>query len=172
MIRWARPVSFVNARVVLPDGMASQLRFSSTILAIDTPPRTGDVVMDLEGAFVLPGLINAHDHLELNHYGRLKQRDRYDNATSWIDDMRPALHYDARIRQNTAYLLRDRLFIGGLKNLLAGVTTVAHHNPIYRELRGRFPVRVMNEFGWAHSFQLEDQPVGAHGEVGGRVCQR
>jgi hypothetical protein len=86
--------------------------------------------------------------------------------------MRPALRYDPQIRQNSAYALRDRLFIGGLKNLLAGVTTVAHHNPIYRELRGRFPVRVVNEFGWAHSFQLEDQPVGAHGEVGGRIRQR
>ena len=49
------------------------------------------MVVDLGGAFVLPGLINAHDHLELNHYGLLKRRDRYDNATAWIDDLRPAL---------------------------------------------------------------------------------
>ena len=115
------------------------------------------------------GLINAHDHLELNHYGRLKRRDRYENATDWIDDLRPALQDDARIRENRAYPLRDRLFIGGLKNLLAGVTTVAHHNPIYRELNGRFPVRVVKAFGWAHSFALEGRPVGADGEPGGRV---
>ena len=63
-------------------------------------------------------------------------------------------------------------FIGGLKNLLSGVTTVAHHNPLYREI-GRFcPVRVVREFGWAHSFLLEDQPVGARGEPGGLVVDR
>lgn len=168
----SRPVAFVNGRIVAPAGVASSLRFSHQVLGIDEPPHAGDHVMDLEGAFVLPGLINAHDHLELNHYGRLKQRERYDNAAGWIDDMRPALRHDAQIRQNSAYPLRDRLFIGGLKNVLAGVTTVAHHNPIYRELHRPFPVRVVNEFGWAHSFQLEDQPVGARGEVGGRVGQR
>jgi hypothetical protein len=115
---------------------------------------------------VLPGLINAHDHLELNHYGRLKCRDRYENATAWIDDLRPALQDDPRIRESRAYPLRDRLFIGGLKNLLAGVTTVAHHNPIYRELNGQFPVRVVKAFGWAHSFALEGRAVGAGGELG------
>ncbi len=34
-----------------------------------------------------------------------------------------------RFARNQAYPLAARLFIGGLKNLLAGVTTVAHHNP-------------------------------------------
>jgi amidohydrolase family protein len=166
------PIAFVNGRIVATGGIASSLRFSQRVLGIDEAPHPGDHVMDLEGAFVLPGLINAHDHLELNHYGRLKQRERYDNAAAWIDDMRPVLRRDAGIRQNSGYPLRERLFIGGLKNVLAGVTTVAHHNPIYSELRGRFPVRLVREFGWAHSFQLEDQPVGARGEVGGRVRQR
>jgi hypothetical protein len=81
------------------------------------------------------------------------------------------LREDAAIRRNSAYPLADRLFIGGLKNLLAGVTTVAHHNPIYRDLRGRFPVRVVKAFGWAHSLALEGMPVGAGGEPGPSVCR-
>jgi imidazolonepropionase-like amidohydrolase len=162
-------VSLVNGRIATADGTASSIRFAERVMALDEPPREDDHVVDLDGAFVLPGLINAHDHLELNHYGRLKRRDRYDNATDWIDDLRPALVDDPGIRQNRAYPLRDRLFIGGLKNVLAGVTTVAHHNPIYRELKNRFPVRVVKAFRWAHSFGLEGRPVGAHGEIGGRV---
>jgi cytosine/adenosine deaminase-related metal-dependent hydrolase len=166
---WTRPVSLVNARVAAADGLASSLRFGSRVLAIDARPRRGDVVIDLDGAFVLPGLINAHDHLELNHYGPLKYRDRYDNASAWIDDMRPRLQTDASIRVNRAHPLASRLFIGGLKNLVAGVTTVAHHNPRYREIRRSVPVRVLARYGWAHSLQLERQPVGARGEPGGDV---
>ncbi len=168
----SRPVAFVNARVAADGGTASTLRFSSRILAIDAPPRRGDLVVDLDGAVVLPGLINAHDHLELNHYGPLKSRDRYENATAWIDDMRPRIQADAAIRANRAHALSSRLFIGGLKNLLAGVTTVAHHNPRYRELARSVPVRVVRRYGWAHSFLLERQPVGARGERGGEVGAR
>jgi hypothetical protein len=64
------------------------------------------------------------------------------------------------------------LFVGALKNLLAGVTTVAHHNPLYREIGRGFPVRVLRRYGWAHSFTLERQPVGARGEPGGNVRER
>jgi cytosine/adenosine deaminase-related metal-dependent hydrolase len=169
---WKSPVSFVNARVVAESGMADSLRIGSRVLAIGEPPRRRDVVVDLDGAFVLPGLINAHDHLELNHYGRLKGRDRYDNASAWIDDMRPRLQADPSIRANRAYPLASRLFIGGLKNLLAGVTTVAHHNPRYPEIRRSVPVRVLREYGWAHSFRLERHPVGPRGEPGGDVRER
>jgi cytosine/adenosine deaminase-related metal-dependent hydrolase len=169
MFRRSRAVSFINGRVSTVHGTASSIRFAERVLALDEPPQSGDHVVDLDGAFVLPGLINAHEHLELNHYGRLKVRDRYENATGWIDDLRPALHTDEGIRRNRAFPLRDRLFIGGLKNLLAGVTTVAHHNPIYRELKRHFPVRVVTKFRWAHSFALEGKPVGAGGEPGGKV---
>lgn len=162
----------VNARVVLPDGAASSIRIGARVLDIDAKPAANDLVVDLGGAFVLPGLVNAHDHLELNHYGRLKRRDRYDNASEWIEDLRPALQGEPAIRENTAHPLGARLFIGGLKNLLAGTTTVAHHNPFYREFGRRFPVRVLKRYGWAHSLSLERQAVGARGEPGGDVRGR
>jgi cytosine/adenosine deaminase-related metal-dependent hydrolase len=163
---WGRTVSLVNGSGV------SSLRFGARILAIDEPPHRGDTVVDLDGAFVLPGLINAHDHLELNHYGRLKFRDRYDNAAQWIADMRPRLAADAAIQVGRRHPLTERLFIGALKNLLAGVTTVAHHNPRYTELRRTMPIRIVRRYGWAHSFALEREPAGARGEPGGEVAQR
>jgi cytosine/adenosine deaminase-related metal-dependent hydrolase len=167
-----RPVTLVNARIVAPGAAASSLRFTTRVLSIGDGPRRGDVVVDLEGAFVLPGLVNAHDHLELNHYGPLKFRDRYQNATEWINDMTPRLRADPTIRANQAHPLSSRLFIGGLKNLIAGVTTVAHHNPAYRELARSVPIRVVRRYGWAHSFLLERRPVGAGGERGGDVKGR
>jgi cytosine/adenosine deaminase-related metal-dependent hydrolase len=169
---FANAVSFVNARVSADGCLADSVRFTSRILSIGERPRHGDTVIDLQGGVVLPGLVNAHDHLELNHYGRLKDRERYESATQWIDDMRPRLSADAAIRDGRAHPLIERLFIGGLKNLLSGVTTVAHHNPFYPELRRTMPIRVVRRYGWAHSFLLERQPAGARGEPGGDVARR
>jgi len=167
-----RAVSIVNGRVMTQQGMASSVRFTRRILGVGEPPRPRDIVVDAQGAFVLPGLINAHDHLELNHYGRLKSRERYGNAAEWIDDMRPRLSTDPVIVEGKSHSLIDRLFIGALKNLLAGVTLVAHHNPFYRDFRCGLPIRVLRRYGWAHSFALEDLPAGAYGELGGNVAER
>jgi len=172
MIGWRRPIVFVNARVVAESGCADSIRFGSRILAIGEPPRRGDIVVDLQGAMVLPGLVNAHDHLELNHYGRIKGRERYANVSGWIDDMRAQLANYPRLRSGRAHPLSARLFVGVLKNLLAGVTTVAHHNPFYKELQRGLPIRVVRRYGWAHSFLLERQPAGARGELGGDVARR
>jgi cytosine/adenosine deaminase-related metal-dependent hydrolase len=172
---WANAVSFVNARVLTPAPEAlpaDSIRVSSRILSIGERPKPHDTVVDLRGAIVLPGLVNAHDHLELNHYGRLKSRDRYENASEWIDDMRPRLASDPAIRGGRSHPLIERLFIGGLKNLLSGVTMVAHHNPFYPEMRRTMPVRVVRRYGWAHSFLLERQPAGARGEPGGDIARR
>lgn len=165
-------MSFVNGRVVADVAESESLRVSTRVLAIGERPRRGDAIVDLDGAFVLPGLINAHDHLELNHYGRLRGRERYENASQWIDDVRPRLSGDAAIRSARAHPLVDRLFIGALKNLLSGVTFVVHHNPFYRELRRAMPVRILRRYGWAHSFALERRPAGARGEPGGEVAAR
>jgi cytosine/adenosine deaminase-related metal-dependent hydrolase len=164
-----RPVALINGTVAAAEGWATSLRFGDRVLGLDDPPRPGDVVVDLAGAWVLPGLVNAHDHLELNHYGRLLGGAPFANAREWIDHLRPQLRDNAAIRANQRFALRDRLFVGALKNLLAGVTFVAHHNPSYGELR-RLPVRVLDRFGWAHSYGLQGHPVGAHGEPGPDVA--
>ncbi len=127
-------------------------------------PANGALAVDLDGYTLFPGLINAHDHLELNHYPRSKFRDRYDNAHQWGEDMNARLDTEP-YQSLRAYPLWDKLFIGGLKNLLCGATTVVHHNPPHKELwRKDFPVRVLRNYGWAHSlhFSTDEEVVRSY----------
>ena len=145
----------LNAR--LGDAAPGTLHFAGGhISALGGAPRRGERVIDLRGDRVLPGLINAHDHLQLNALPRLKSRPLHANAGEWIDDMRPRLAADPLLRANAAVPRALRLLIGGLKNLLTGVTTVAHHDAPYPELLDpEFPVRVLEGAGWSHSLALD-----------------
>lgn len=169
---WRRPVTLTNARVVASEGESGSIRFARRVLGIGEPTRRGDHVVDVNGAWVLPGLINAHDHLELNHYGPQHAAAPYQNVSQWVDDMRSRLHEDPAIAAGRARPLSARVWAGGFKNLLAGVTLVAHHNPLYPQTHRISPVRVLDRFGWAHSFGMEREPVGARGEPGGDVVER
>lgn len=153
--------TFVNARVLGSHGIiASSLRMArGHVAALDVAPHAGDVVIDLHGAVVAPGLINAHDHLELNNFGRLKWHDRYTNVRGWIDDFRPRFDTDPVLSIPRAVPLPDRLLIGALKNLLSGVTTVCHHNPLHRPLRRGYPVRVVTRYRYSHSLLLDGDSV-------------
>ena len=79
------------------------------------PSRWGYVV-DLNGAWVLPGLINAHDHLELNHYGRHHAGAPYRNIQQWVDDMRIRLREDPVIVNGRAQSLAARVWLGGFES--------------------------------------------------------
>jgi cytosine/adenosine deaminase-related metal-dependent hydrolase len=47
-----------------------------------------------------------------------------------------------------------------LKNLLSGVTTVSHHNPLHPSLRRNYPLRVVKQYGFCHSlFRGDDAPA-------------
>ncbi len=156
-------VSFVNASVVRADGtLASSVRVArGRIAGLGGAPRHDDLAIDCEGAAILPGLINAHEHLELNSFGRLKWRERYENVAEWIADFQPRFSSDPALALNRPETLTDRLFVGALKNLLCGVTTVCHHNPLHPPLRNGFPVRVVRRFGWSHSLLVDGDRVGA-----------
>ena len=105
--------------------------------------------LDLTGHLLLPGLINAHDHLEFNLFPQLGNGP-YRNATDWADDI---YHPDSSpIRDHLSVPKPVRLWWGALKNLLSGVTTVCHHNAYDPDVFGPdFPVRVVRRFSWAHS---------------------
>ncbi|HEY1241535.1 MAG TPA: amidohydrolase family protein [Bryobacteraceae bacterium] len=108
--------------------------------------------LDLSGYLLLPGMINAHDHLEFNLFPRIG-RGPYPNAAAWARD----IYHPRRdpIRQHLRVPKAVRLFWGGLKNLLSGVTTVAHHNPYDAAVFDHgFPVRVVKNFGWSHSLDF------------------
>ncbi len=115
-------------------------------------PRSEALVLDLRGCLILPGLINAHDHLEFNLFPRLG-RGPYPNAGAWARD----IHHPERspIREHLRVPLGARLHWGGIKNLLSGVTTVCHHNPYDSRVFSRsFAVRVPRRLGWAHSLEF------------------
>jgi len=113
---------------------------------------TSDV--DLTDLTLRPALINAHDHLELNHFPRTKFRDRYANAHEWGEDVSRRLD-DEPYRALRGLPLTDRLFSGALKNLLCGALIVVQHNPPHRALFQRdFPVRVVRRYRWAHSLHF------------------
>ena len=154
------PITFVNAQVVAGGKLARTLRVRrGRIDGIDVAPDAGDEIVDLEDSFVFPGLINAHDHLELNSQPRLKWREKYSNASEWIADFQPRFNSDPALAVTRAETLDDRVWIGGLKNVLAGVTTVCHHNPLHRPLKKRFPVRVVERFGYSHSLYIDGDAV-------------
>lgn len=115
--------------------------------------------VDLGGARLLPGLINAHDHLHLNGaLPRLKFRGGYLNASEWIADITPRLSTDAGLLAHRAQPRAQRLLAGGLKNLLSGVTTVLHHDPRGAVLdEPGFPVDVPEPGGWSHSLALDGE---------------
>ncbi len=126
--------------------------------SVRSEPDTRPGTIDLSGFFVLPGLVNAHDHLEFALFPRLG-RGGYRNFLEWADDIHqpdsPPVRAHRSIRKST------RLSCGAIRNLLCGVTTVCHHNPYVSEVFDRdFPVRVVRDFGWAHSLQMEPNVAG------------
>lgn len=98
-----------------------------------------DVVINCPGFDVRPGLINAHDHLHRNHYGRLGAGP-YPNAYCWAEDIQ--LRFSRRIGHARRLPRRTALLSGAWKNLFAGVTTVVHHDPWEPDFDEDFPIRV------------------------------
>lgn len=150
-----QPLHIANAHIYngsAEDSYDQRDLYTTDVVVAERPANA--LTVDLSAYTIFPGLINAHDHLELNHYPRTKYCDRYDNASQWSADMNAHLN-ESPFKELRAYPLEDRCFIGGLKNLLCGATTVVHHNPPHKCLfRKDFPVRVLKKYGWAHSLYL------------------
>src|SRR5580704_5847203 len=89
---------------------------------------------------VRPGLINAHDHLHRNHYGRLGAPP-YANAHAWARDTQR--RHAAEIARGRLLPRRCALLAGAWKNLLAGVTHVVHHDSCELDFNKEFPNKVV-----------------------------
>lgn len=109
--------------------------------------------IDLDGFLLMPGLINAHDHLEFALFPRLGNR-KYKNFKEWADEIyQPE---SSPLREHRAVPKAVRLWWGGIRNLLCGVTTICHHNPYDADVfEKQFPVRILREFSWAHSLTMD-----------------
>jgi cytosine/adenosine deaminase-related metal-dependent hydrolase len=112
---------------------------------------------DLSGYLLLPGLINAHDHLEFNLFPRLG-KGPWRNAREWAAEIHQP---DASpVKEHRAVPRPVRLAWGAIRNLLSGVTTVAHHNPFEPLFSSRhYPVRVVRKIAWAHSLEFSPDIV-------------
>lgn len=148
-------VTFVNADIC-GSTAASLCIACSRIVALGGGAGTGDLVVDLHGDRLLPGLINAHDHLHLNTLPPLESTGHWRHAREWVAQVNLRRRTDPAFESRVAVALDGRLLIGGLKNLLSGVTTVAHHDPLYPFLVGeRFPTSVLTHYGWSHSLYID-----------------
>ena len=150
---------FNNVTVLNATGPAGHsLRVvGSRVSSIGEPPHKKDRIIDGQGGLLIPGLINAHDHLELNTFKRLKYKDSYTHSLDWIEDIEARFESDPDLVEPRRQPLADRLLVGMAKNILSGVTTVCHHNPLHRSLRGAYPVGVVREYNYCHSlFRGED----------------
>ena len=142
------------------DGVPAEIRIrDGYIRAITTRERqesslvTGEV--DLRDYLLLPGLINAHDHLEFALFPRIGRRG-YRNFREWAKDIHRSRA--GEITRQRQIPKQVRLWWGGIRNVLCGVTTVCHHNPFEPLVFSEdFIVRVLKNYGWAHSLPFDPE---------------
>jgi Cytosine deaminase and related metal-dependent hydrolases len=114
-----------------------------------------DVTIRIPRGQLRPGLINAHDHLHRNHYGRLGVPP-YANAYEWGRDIHK--RDAACIARGRAMPRREALLHGAWKNLRSGVTTVVHHDPAEPDFASDFPIRVAS-LPTAHSLGVATETL-------------
>jgi cytosine/adenosine deaminase-related metal-dependent hydrolase len=142
-----------NATVAVEDGR------------IVAPEGHFEIVIRAPAGEVRPGLINAHDHLHRNHYGRLGIPP-YRNAYEWAKDIHTR-HADA-VTRGRALPRRDALLVGVWKNLLAGVTHVVHHDTWESDFDEDFPINVVrvasaDSLGMTNTFEApKNAPFALH----------
>lgn len=84
----------------------------------------GELVIEMGNALVFPGLINSHDHLDLNLFAPLGAPP-YRDYLAWAEHIQD--HFQETIAAVTRVPKSLRRQWGLLKNLVNGVTTVVDH---------------------------------------------
>ncbi|EIL97297.1 amidohydrolase family protein [Rhodanobacter thiooxydans] len=107
--------------------------------------------IDLRDHLIFPGLVNAHEHLHVNAVPPLRSGAPFPNSYAWIAAFQ-AHFADPAVAAALRVPKARRLRHGALKNLLAGVTCVAHHDPWHAALDALdFPVALLRDYGWSYA---------------------
>ncbi|KAB7769406.1 amidohydrolase family protein [Xanthomonas maliensis] len=139
-----------GARTIAPAG-TSVAPLSIRAGCVGGTPGTGTQHIDLRGHVLAPGLINAHEHLQINAVSPLPQSAAFPNSYAWIEAFQSHFRQPA-VAAALAQPKSLRLQQGALKNVLAGVTCVAQHDPWHAALEApEFPVALLRDFGWAYA---------------------
>ena len=143
------PYASANAQLKLSRGAVTSIGSSPLEQSSEADANS----LDLSGYLLLPGLINSHDHLEFGLFPKLG-RGGYSNAAEWAEDIQG--REAAVIAQYRSIPKAVRCWWGAIRNLLCGVTTACHHNPLFAALcLPDFPVRVLRDYDWAHSLSFD-----------------
>lgn len=143
-------ISLSRAISMTPGG-ASREPLSIRAGRIGASAVAGAYRVDLRDHLIFPGLINAHEHLQVNCVPPFRKGAPFPNSYAWIAAFQK--HFEnpaviAALHVSKALRLKH----GGLKNLLAGTTCVAHHDPWHPTLdEGDFPVTLLRDFGWSYT---------------------
>ena len=115
-----------NARLWREEGLQDIIADNGSILAVQqagvfSKPLKDAVSADLDGALVVPGFINSHDHLDFNNYPSLAHGN-YPDYRAWGADIH---HRYAPVISAVKQIPQElRVRWGLYKNLLNGFTTV------------------------------------------------
>ena len=108
---------------------------------LSAPAGEAALTLDLGDATLMPGLVNAHDHLHRNHLPRIGEPP-YTSAAVWGADLHARFADDLARRHMLPK--RDALLFGAFKNILGGVTSVVHHDRWEPDFDTGFPINVVN----------------------------
>jgi len=111
--------------------------------------------INCEGSLLLPGLINAHDHLDFNLFPQLGNK-QYQNYTEWGPFIHANFKKEIKEVLNIPQALRTQW--GIYKNLINGFTTVVNHGEklfVEREL-----ITVLQDITNLHSPAFEKNGNG------------
>ncbi len=142
------PITWRDGAVSIDDGRIASIGDNADPTAL---------TLNLQGYVLLPGLINSHEHLEFGLFpklGRPAGAPSYRNSTEWANEIHEV--HSGIIERYRQIPKTTQLWWGAIRNLLCGVTTVCHHNPLHEDLTlPNFPVRVLSRFGWSHSIAFD-----------------
>lgn len=144
-----------HAATVTPDGVA-RATLSISEGRIDSAIASSAYHVDLRDHLIFPGLINAHDHLHVNAVPPLPAHAPFPNSYAWIAAFQA--HFNTPEVVCALQIPKAlRMRHGALKNLLAGTTCVAHHDPWHPVLdEDDFPVALLRRYGWSYALGWPD----------------